>query len=93
MRYRDETIIKAGGITMIINGYFKLAREGKIYKGSLDISDKGEVVSMYGKLMKHRPDANFKELKGSYGQREIYVSSKDFILLNDKAIPTKGVRI
>lgn len=78
---------------MIINGYFKLSREGRIYKGGLDISDKGEVVSMYGKLMKHRPDASFRELRTSYAAGEVYVSSRDLILLNDKAIPTKGARI
>ena len=78
---------------MIINGYFKLSRGGRIYKGSLDISDSGKVKTMYGKLVRQRPDASFKELKGAYGQREIYVSSKDFILFDDKAIVTKGVRI
>ena len=78
---------------MIISGYFKLSRDGKVYKGSLDISDNGEVKTMYGKLMRHRPDTSFKELKSSYGQHEIYVSSKDILLLDNKAIVTKGVRI
>lgn len=93
VRYRDKTIIKAGGITMIINGYFKLARDGSVFKGALDISDKGEVVSMYGKLMKHRPDASFKELRTAYTAGEVYVSSKDMLLLDNKAVVTKGVRI
>lgn len=78
---------------MIINGYFKLARDGSVFKGALDISDKGEVVSMYGKLMKHRPDTSFKELKTAYTAGEVYVSSKDMLLLDNKAVVTKGARI
>lgn len=42
---------------MIINGYFKLARDGSVFKGALDISD------------------------------------KDMLLLDNKAVVTKGVRI
>ena len=78
---------------MIINGYFKLARDGSVFKGGLDISDKGEVVSMYGKLMKHRPDASFKELKTAYTAGEVYVSSKDMLLLENKVVVTREARI
>lgn len=78
---------------MTINGYFKLARDGSVFKGALDISDKGEVISMYGKLMKHRPDASFKELKTAYTAGEVYVSSKGMLLLDNKAVVTREARI
>lgn len=77
---------------MIVKGYFKLSRDGSVFKGAIDINDSGGVKAMCGKRVKHCPETSFRELRTAYAAGEIYVSSRDFILLNNKAIPAGKVR-
>ena len=77
---------------MIVKGYFKLSRDGSVFKGAIDINDSGGVKAMCGKRIKRCPEVSFRELRTAYAAGEIYVSSRDFILLNNKAIPAGKVR-